>query len=55
MTTVFHARPYGRFIEIKGDLKRKKRYRAYQGPNFLRGSFSNRNNVRTLIQFRGER
>ena len=33
--TVNHARPYGRFIEIKSNLKRKKLHRTNQGYNFL--------------------
>ena len=53
--TVFHARPYGRFIEILSNLWRKKPHRTNQGSNFLRGSFSNRENVRAPIQFRRER
>ena len=40
MTTVFHAWPYGRFIEIQRNLRRKKLHRTNQGPNFLGGSFS---------------
>ena len=55
MITVFHARPYGRFIEILSNLWRKKLHRMNQGSNFLRGSFSNRDNVRAPIQFRRER
>ena len=47
MTTVFHARPFGRFIEIQS---------RNQDPNFLGGSFSNqrynKDNVRAPIQFR---
>ena len=38
MTTVFHAWPYGRFIEIQSSLKRKKLRRTNQGSNFLGGS-----------------
>ena len=53
--TVFHARPYGRFIEILSNLWRNKPHRTNQGSNFLRGSFSNRENVRAPIQFRRER
>ena len=53
MTTVFHARPYGRFIVIYRATSGKKLDRTNQGSNFLAGSFSNRhNNVRALIQFR---
>ena len=46
MTAVFHARLYGRFIEIQRNLRRKKLRRTNQGSNFLGGSFSNRDNVR---------
>ena len=46
MTAVFHARLYGRFIEIQRNLRRKKLHRTNQGSNFLGGSFSNRDNVR---------
>ena len=41
MKSVFHAWPYGRFIEMKINLRRKKFYRTNQG-NFLGGNFSNR-------------
>ena len=51
---VFHAWSYGRFIEIQGNLRRKKLHRTNQGCNFLGGSFSNRDNVRAPIQFRRE-
>ena len=34
MTTVFQARAYGRFIEVKSILRRKKFLRTYQGSNF---------------------
>ena len=44
MSRVFHAKPYGRFIEIKSNLKRKKLHGMDQGLNFLGGSFSNRIN-----------
>ena len=54
MTTLFYAWPYDRFIEIRSNLRRKKLHRTKQGYNFLRGSFSNRDNVRVLIQFRRE-
>ena len=39
MPTVFHARPYDRFMEIKSILRRKKLYRTNRGSNFLGGSF----------------
>ena len=51
MTTVFHVRPYGKSIEIQSNLRRKKIHRTNQGANFLGGSFSNRDNVKTPIQF----
>ena len=54
MKTVFHAWPYGRFIEIQNNLRRKTFYRTNQCSNFLGGSFSNRVNVRAPIQFRWE-
>ena len=55
ITRVFQARPYGRIIEIKSNLSRKKLHRTNQGSNFLEGCFSNRDNVRDPIQFRRER
>ena len=30
MTRVFHARPYGRFTQIEGNLRRKKLHRTNQ-------------------------
>ena len=51
MTAVFHAWAYGRFTEIQSNLRRKKLHRANQGPDFLGGSFSNRDNLRAPIQF----
>ena len=54
MINVFHAWPFGRFIETSSNLKRKKLHRMKQGFNFLGGSSSNRYNVRTTIQFRRE-
>ena len=47
--------PYGRFIEMQSNLRRKKLHRTNQGSNFLGGSFSNRDNARAPIQFRRER
>ena len=52
MTRVFHAWPYGRFTEIKSNLRRKKLHIMNQSSNFLGNSFGNRDNVRTPIQFR---
>ena len=54
VTTVVQAWVYGRFIEIPSNLRRKKLRRTNQGFNFLGGSFSNRNTVSALIQFRRE-
>ena len=41
MTTVSHARPCGRFIEIQSNFKRQKLHKTKLNPNFLEGSFSN--------------
>ena len=41
-------------MEIKSNLRRKKIHRTNHGPNFNRGSFSNRDNIRTPTLFRGE-
>ena len=54
MTTVFHAWPYDRFIEIESNLNRKKLHRMNQDSNFNRASFSNRDNVRASIQLGSE-
>ena len=48
---VVHAWAYGRFIDVKNNLKRKKLQRMNQGSNFLGGSFSNRDYVRAPMQF----
>ena len=53
-TSVFHTWLYGQLVEIQSNLRRKKLHRMNQGSNFLGGSFSNRVNVRSLIQFRRE-
>ena len=50
MTTVFHARRYGRFIELQGNLVRKKLHRTNQGTDFCGDSFSNRYNLRAPNQ-----
>ena len=52
MTTVFYARPYGRFIEIQSSLRRKKLHRTNQepqsnleeieNPNIIKDDFSSR-------------
>ena len=52
MTTVFQARLFGRFIEIKNKLKRGKLHRTNQGSNFL-GRVTD--NVRVTMQIREER
>ena len=54
MTTEFHARPYGRFIKINSNLRRKKLQRTKQASTFLGVSFSKRGNVRAPVQFRRE-
>ena len=54
MTTVFHTLPYARFIEIQSNLMRKKLHRMNQDSYFPGGRFSNRDNVRSPIQFRRE-
>ena len=45
MTTVFHARSYGRFMEIQSNLSRKKLHTSNQGSNFLGDSFSDRDKI----------
>ena len=55
MATVFHARPYGRFIKIQGNLTRKKLQRTNQSSSFIGVSFSNRDNISAPIQFRREK
>ena len=52
ITTVFHAWPYDRFIEIQNNLRRKKLHRTNQGSNFLGGTFSIRDNLRAHIHRR---
>ena len=54
MTTAFTAGSYDRFIEIKSNFSRKKLHRADQSFSFLRETFSNRDNVRVLNQFRSK-
>ena len=46
----FHARPHGRFIEMQGNLRRKKLQRMNKSSNLLGGSFGNRDNIRAPIQ-----
>ena len=52
---ISQARPYGRFIDIKINFRRKKLHMTNQGSNFLVGIFSNRFNVRASIQIRRKR
>ena len=47
MKTIFQAKPYDRFIEIKSNFRRKKLHKTNQGSSFLIGSsFINRESVR---------
>ena len=55
MRTVFNARPYGRFVEIQSNLRRKTLHTTNQGSVLLGGSFRNRDNVKAPIPFRRER
>ena len=54
MTPVFHAWPYGTFIEILRNFRRKELHRTNKGSNLLEDYFSNRDNLRNPIQFRRE-
>ena len=54
MTAVFYAWPYVTFTKIQINLSRKKLNITNQGPKFLGGSFSGRDNVRVPVQFRKE-
>ena len=54
MTTVFHARSYDRFIEIKNNFRRKELHRTEQSSDFLGGSFNNKDIARAPIQLRRE-
>ena len=40
MTTIFHARPYGRFIGIESNLRRKKLIERIKAPIFLDAVFA---------------
>ena len=55
MTTVYQERLYGWFKEIKSNLRRNKVHRTDQGLNFLGGSFTNNDNIRTPVLFIEER
>ena len=46
MTIVFHARPFGRFIEIKSNLRWKNFIERIKTPIFLGDSFSSGDNVK---------
>ena len=48
-------RHYSSIPEKPSNLRREKLHRTNQGSNFLWSSFSNRENLRTSIQFRRER
>ena len=52
MTTVFHARSFGRFPEIKNSLRKKKVHKTNQGFKFFGDSASIKDNVSAPIQFR---
>ena len=39
MATVFHARPYGRFIEIKSNFRRRKLQLSFPGPEEAPAAF----------------
>ena len=55
MTAAFYTRSYGSSIETKSNLRRQELHRQNQSSKFLKSSFSNRDNKRAVIQFRGER
>ena len=55
MTTVFHARLYGRFIKVQSNPKRQKHHRTNQSSNLFGSSFRDRDNVRAPIRFRREK
>ena len=48
----FHASLSERFVEIEHNCGRKKIHRTNQGTSCLKGSLSNRDNLRSQIQFR---
>ena len=45
MTTVFHAKLFGRFKKTKNNLRRKILYSTNHGSNFLEDKFSNKDKV----------
>ena len=55
ITTLPHARWYDGFIARKSNCRKEKLHRTKYGYIFHGDSFSNRENVRAAIQFRGER
>ena len=56
MTTVLHASPYSKLIEIKHNLLQQNLFKLYksQCSHFLTGSSSIRDNISAPIQFRRE-
>ena len=54
MTTVFHARLYGKFIEITSNRRRKELYGTNQSSNFLCDSCSNIDDIRGPMHLRRE-
>ena len=55
MTTISHAKPNDKFIDIKCKIRGKKIYRTNQDSNFLSGSLSNGDKVSSPIQFKKEK
>ena len=53
-TIVFQTRPYGSFIQIKSNLRRKKLHRTNQSSNFLGSSFGKKEKVSAPNQFMRE-
>ena len=52
MATRLYTCAYGSFKKIQSNLRRKKLHRTNQGSNLLGSSSSNRDDVRSPIQFR---
>ena len=55
MTTTFHVRVYSRFNKIMRSFRRRKSRGTNQGSKLCRWIFGNRENVRTLMEFRTKR
>ena len=55
MTVTLCKGSYDSSVEIKSKLRRQELHRQKQGSKFIKSTFSNRDNKRGLIQFRGER